>query len=217
MKLSLRKHFGFIHCTGGAIVRVASEHAVTGASIALNDEHARIKPPKWVFAKEGDLAVEIVAVKTGKVLGHCYLTGPAVQLHRYTEPQGDWFKPATGKMFPIPLPYELHGKDEKERFDEMMAHISDLKYANVDVAAFEVQVKGKGEAKDASESISYMLRLEKDGDDRKMTAHILGLVAEPRGKPSITLHFQPEGDVDECGASGFGVSLVLRALKEVEK
>lgn len=216
MKLSLRKRFGWIHCKGGAIVKVAREHAVTSDTLECRKGRESRKyenEPDWVFTKVGNLAVEIVAVKTGKLLGHCYLTGPAAQMHRYTPAQSDWFEPASARLGRIPHPSEIEAKDQDDLFLKMMDAIMDIRFSSDDLVAFRLVCKDKKDTDEAGGSIHDMLQLQKIGDERVQTANILGLIVGPRGKPSIALHHQPDADASEHSASDFGLSLVLSSLE----
>src|SRR4029077_357594 len=115
MKLSVVKKPGWMHVTGGRLLEVATPHAVpaSGLSAYADDpetDRFRAKdapPPRprpkdgLVRCEEGDIAIEILFAKTGRLAGHSYLTGPAINLNRYcaAETPG-WFRdePLAGAM-----------------------------------------------------------------------------------------------------------------------
>src|SRR5258708_5191443 len=94
MRLSLERKFGWIHVRGGRVLRVATAHAVSTDTFHQEAAQAerligsdrggqardRFVGQKYVFCAERDLAVEVVNVKTGKVMGWSYLTGAAANL-----------------------------------------------------------------------------------------------------------------------------------------
>lgn len=228
MKLSLSKRFGWIHCRGGKLVRVAKEHAVpsSGRSRVGHVEGATDlggkpipqespqKDQKWVTAKENDLAVEVVAVKTGKVLGHSYLSGPAIQLNRYTPAQDDWFRPVTGRLIEIPDPHTWEGGREAF-FEHCIGLLMQVRYGEDAVGGFEYQAQDDEDARGAAHSIAQMWSYEpvEDKDRQRPEAHLFALI---HGKKPflITLHFQPPDHASDFAATGFQIKLVLSALKQ---
>lgn len=232
MNLSLKKKFGMIHVRGGAIVRVAKEHAVhsRGRSTAEDDKvnidgtPMPVGTPQgdrdWVFARVGDLAVEIIAVKTGKCLGHSYLSGPALQCNRYTPAQDDWFVPGSGEMLVIPDPHTWPGTHE-ELYEIMATIVVAAKYGDKDVAGFEIVAHGEEDAKNAANTIGDMTQLcpvdetaRKLLEERPQRCHLVGIIHyDKKRKYGITFHSQPPDDAVEHCASQFQIGLVLSALK----
>src|SRR5574341_1954907 len=116
MKLSLSKKLGWTQVRGGRILRVAKAHAVPTVGWSAFSENydedllkrkkpaQRFKDEKWVYANEGDLVVEVLYAKTEALAGHSYLSGPAIQLNRYTPAEDGWFREATGQLVEIPVP-----------------------------------------------------------------------------------------------------------------
>src|SRR4029079_6024838 len=102
MKLSVRPKLGAITVHGGQILRVSHNHQVStrGYDPRPDKLHgkARVFEAPWVTALIGDLAVEIIARQTKKIVGHAYLSGPAINVIRYRiakdDPVEGWFTPA---------------------------------------------------------------------------------------------------------------------------
>jgi hypothetical protein len=216
MKLSVRKRFGWIHVRGGRVLRVVKPHAVrtSGRSAYADEEKSSHEPPrwkageKWVYTEEGDVAVEIVAVKTGKVLGHSYLSGPAIQLNGYTPFEEDWFEEAKGTFVEVPHPDG--GKLSTEFIENVIGMFMGVKYSKDAVLGAFVYECTKGEdMRDVAEGLTRMWSYEHDTDES--TAHLLGLVkGHPKGV--VIMHFQPTKHASDFAATGFQIELVLGAV-----
>jgi hypothetical protein len=222
MKLSLSKKLGWTQVRGGKIVRVAKTHAVTTSgwsAFSLNyaddllgrkkPEH-RFKGEKWVFANEDDLAIEVVVVKTGHVLGHSYLSGPALQLNRYTVADAAWFREASGKLVEIPTPNTEQFTSPQHFIEHVIGMLMGLKYSDDALGAFEYQTASDEEAKIVARHIAEMWGYKRT-DDAVSKAHLLGVVHGK--KEHINLHFQPPDHASDFAATPFQVKLVLGALR----
>jgi hypothetical protein len=214
VKLSLAKKFGCIQCRGGEVLRVATEHAVSGQGLG-EQPHARTDLPAWVFAKPGDLAVELVAVKTGKVLGHTYLSGNAIQVNRYTNAQEGWFEPCKARLVELPTIEKLKPKSVKEFQDAMLATVVEMKYADYDLQGFEFRCARVEEPEQVANFILECARYKPEGEERAVRAEVLGMVTKGRGKrkKAVVLHFQRPDSAQDNAASAFQASLLVSALK----
>lgn len=241
MKLTLERRLGAVQVRGGALLKVAKEHAVSsvGRPVHAHDHPQALPEPdgKWAFAKIGDLAVEVIAVKTGKTLGHSYLSGPAIQCNRYTPAQADWFEPATGKIVELPNKptakeletacQHLPVSSSKELIQKMMGEYVESvalraletliagTYADVDVCAFEVFVEDEDEAADALQFFSTAGDYQPAKDSGPATSHLMGLISAGKHgkKGSAMLHFQPPHHASERCVTPFQIGLVLSALR----
>lgn len=216
MKISLKRRRGFVRVRPGRILRVAKDHAVSATGLSANaddyenlDGAPRPAPAThpWVYAKPGDLAVEILR-KDGKVLGHSYLSGPAIRLNRYTDFQKDWFgaevKPA---LLEIPVPT---AEPPEAFFTKLVEAMMSAKFGDADVYAFQVRVP-RDQVKEAAHSIVGAWDYEPREGGAVSKCHVLGLV-EGKGN-AVNLHFQPPGEHQDQAATPFQVALVLAACK----
>jgi hypothetical protein len=217
VKLSLKKKLGWVHVRGGELVRVVQAHAVqTNTSNINQTEHNRpADDTKWVYCEAGDLALEIINVKTGVMIAHSYLSGPAIQLARYTPPQVGWFGPATllGTAT-LPEPTEQdHGDAFIERF---VGAMMGLKYGGIDIVAY------RGRAHDlehAHGQMDAMIRAWKyvpaaDVPDKPVcTTHLIGIIEQCKKKGGTLVHFQPPHHASDIPASIFQAGLVLSAAE----
>jgi hypothetical protein len=147
MKLSLQKKWGggFVHVRAGAIVTVAHDHQVATSSY-MPESHAegsrRTFAPseRWMTAKVGDLAFELVAVATGKRVATSYLSGAAIGLMRYDDAPAPahWFTPSVGWRVSFPREPLSAGMTQ----DQMYAAILRCKYAppGVRVITFDLEL-----------------------------------------------------------------------------
>jgi len=224
MKLSLKKKPGWTHVRGGRLVRVAKSHPVPTSGwspYALEykkDLLGRPKPvarfaegEKWVFAKEGDLAVEILAADSRASLGFSYISGPAIQLNRYREVEANFFEAASGKIVEIPNPSTA--QFTREQFAErVVTAIVGAKYGNDAINAFEYQARDDDEAQLVARKIAEVWYSYAPADgDTTQRAHLLGVI---HGRKShINVHFQPPDAAGEFAATPFQVGLVLSTLR----
>ena len=147
MKLSVQKRWGFVHVRGGRVLTVSHDHQVSAStydehlddliSVPATSSELGARPPtkrtfdaKWTTAKIGDVVIEIIAQKTGKLLGYGYLCGKAINTIKYVN-DGErdrvaaWFEPGKGLRFTIPLELEL---------EPFIASVMAIKYSGADVA-----------------------------------------------------------------------------------
>jgi len=211
MKLSLRKRFGWVHVRGGRLLRVIHAHPVETNSQTLNAvERRRPFRGKSVTAEPGDLAIEIVAVKTGKVLGYSYFAGAALQLNSY-DVRPDRFEEIRSHVLTIPDPGPEH-KTDRDLGEARLRAFINAKYSPDSVCAFDYTTKFPvhSVAKTMSQYWSY---IPEDENAPESQTHLLGIVRAAKGKEVVILHFQPPMHADDYAATGFQTELVLSAIK----
>lgn len=217
MKLSLKKKFGHTHVRGGSVLRVTTEHAVSDRGLNTEAPHARSDMDRWAFAKPGDLAVEVVAVKTKMVLGHSYLSGSAIQCIRYTEAKDDWFEPADAELATLPTPRETEAKTAKEFQESMAAALMRIKYGGADLYGFEYQCERGESAKSVSNAILELFKYAPVDGPTEQASEIIGVVTEGPKKTTVVLHFQKPSNAQDNATSSFGASLLIDSLKRGAK
>ena len=214
MKLSLERKFGTLHVRPGRLLTVAHDHQVltSTVTIAEGEQHVRKFAPdeKWVTAEEGDLAVEVVAVKTGKVIAYSYIAGEATQLMLYTQPQNHWFTPAAC------VRADLSKMDLSLEPAQIMAGIIAMKYAPVDVVVFEAETETR-------EDIQALMKIFERGycmvpdeltDEQASQlhcTHLVGWIGTGKKKgPSGGVHFQPPKHSADYCTTQFQSRLLVR-------
>lgn len=217
MKLSCKKKFGWIHVRGGQVLRVATSHAVpTGTYSVLADEdqpagHAGVKA---VWAQEGDVAIEIIACKTGKCLGYSYLSGPALQLNHYEAHRHQGWCEVVGEVGLLEIP-RPHG-EPKAFMEEVMALLVSARHSPPTVSAFRYRCSKHEDPERVADVLLNCLRYTKK--DAEATAHVLGVVTGHRRKgPVVTIHCQPPHHADDCHATSFQIELALSAARANKK
>lgn len=220
MKLSLKKRFGWVHVRGGRLLRVVKEHAVTTHTKSQLDPHIRPDTDdKWVYCKVGDLALEIVAVKTGKLLGHAYIAGPAVQLHRYGSTDPAWFEPAMLGLVHLAPPNDKRAMEAW--MERAMYTLLEFKYGELDVAAWRVPVIDQEDFKRFGEFVTHTWQMAPfDKNDKPVKidpppkTHLVALAQAK--KPIGTLHFQPPQHASDHCATGFQIEMLVAAAEQQE-
>lgn len=91
VKLSVDRVFGMRQVRGAQLLRVLHPHQVDAKGAAIGE--AQASPATSFRAVQGDLAVELVDVQTGHLVGYSYLTGQALQAVSY-ECAGHRYEPA---------------------------------------------------------------------------------------------------------------------------
>lgn len=161
MKLTIEKpKLGYTHVRGGRVLSVIHGHEVSAKTLNTIDPDRRQLKREVVSCKPGDLVVEIVLIKTGKVIGYAYISGDAIQLMRYGMQSGlrpDLFEPVIGWRV------SLQPDDEIDPM-KMIHAIQRCKYAPEGVRAvvFKLVIDEGNidDAKGASEFIFKALGLE---------------------------------------------------------
>ncbi len=211
MKLSLRKRFGWVHVRGGRLLRVLHAHSVETNTQTLNS-HERRRPfhGKSVTAEPGDLAVEIVAAKTGSVLGYSYIAGAALQLNSY-DVRSDRYEQIEGQMLTEPVP-ETNPFPHQEWIEARVKMFMEAKYGDIPVCGLETV--SRGPVRNVAEEMAQFWGYEPNVDDPpKSKTNLFAIVRAAKGKEVVILHFQPPMHADDHAATGFQTELVLSAIK----
>lgn len=218
MKLSLQPMLGAVQVRGGRLLEVAHDHRVsTGTANMMapaKDDKGRpaAKPfnSKWVNAKVGDLAMELVVVKTGRVLGVTYLSGDALQLNLYSNDLPPfWFTEAIGwSVFRPPFPAATEGHESR-----MLRAVERCKRSQARLVAFvlEVATDKPEELYRAHEWFWHAFAQLSDREaEHTQIAHVMGFFQTKKKHkgPVALFHSQPPRDVDKYCASGFQIDLV---------
>lgn len=220
MKLSLERAWGpgAIWVRGGRILDVAHDHQVPTNTLSYADHAqgfegvAKHGDAKWMTAVAGNLAIEIVAAKTDKVLGHAYLTGPAVQLHRYHDQPcpAHWFKEVVGWLLSGQMPEASDPQEEKARIDGLLRG----KFSPARLAAFEFVLGTEQSVDNCMQWLEKVMRLIpnhiSDEDAAKAVCNVIGSVrTKNKKKRAGTLHVQPKFEAADVGCAPFHIGLVL--------
>lgn len=207
MNLTLVRKLGMVHVRAGQLLAVAHDHQVptNGQSTAEPEEYRRrFGGEKWVTAHIGDLAVEIVAVGNGKVIGHSYIAGDAIQLNRYQPAPAHFFVPARV------LRADLSRLSSSMTFEQVMGAFVAMKYAAAPVCVFDLVVDGRPDVETAMNVISkaYQYVPSHQTDEDAMSdptiAHVIGAVSIKGDKKGLgLLHLQPPRHASDWACSGF--------------
>jgi hypothetical protein len=185
MKLSVKRQLGCTHVRGGRVLTASIEHSVSTSSYDPRPDDTtgkRRKMPPWVTVRAGDIAVEIVAVKTSRVLGYMYASGDAINVIRYV---GDsdralvagWF--ATGKA----LRFEIALETPEQTVASMMA----IKYSGADIAVSQCRASSE----DLRRIMDILARAYSYCDDaRTPTTDVVITVHAIGGRDRGAVHFQ---------------------------
>lgn len=226
MKLSVKKRWGFVHVRGGRVLVVAHDHQISSSTydgtvddvVRVPDQSARLGAmphkkrtfdAKWTTAKIGDLAVEIFAQKTGKLLGYAYLCGEAINTVRYVlegelERVAAWFTPGRGLRFAIPLELEL---------EQFIAAVMVIKYGGADVACSRFEVSSDAHMEAALNGLLAAYAYEAEG--MVPTTHMLVTSAVRKAKKMGTVHCQPPKHGQPYAAQPFLHELLLSSTELV--
>lgn len=224
---------------GGRLLEVAQSHAVGTASLSAfaddpstnimrNPDRAPPKPRpdgKWIYCEQGDLAVEILYVKTRQIAGHSYLSGPAINLNRYTPAAPGWFRdePLTGAMVvetEDALPERSIPDDGV--WPALVKMMVNVRFGAAAIYGMEMHMER--EEPTAEQIVQLLVRawkhVPKDMTDEEVRvrarSHLLALVHMDNKKHGnvATVHFQPPRHASDYCATGFQIGLVLGALKD---
>lgn len=240
MKLATTKRFGWTHVRGGRIVRVIKPHSIPTDTlnsqgsieeITSRGEHPRVQAfhKPYVLSVSGDLAIEILYVKTDKLLGYAYLSGDAVNLMRYDSTKIADYEIVTAyhldlsKINDIGTPEAFAAVIVK--IAESRAHVAfgkvSLQLADEDVTAdmgafmnvlfkcwrlVPAQLSDEEAAVYLKHRITHLML-----DLEHVRVHSNGKLAKP--KPYGTLHYQPKRDLHEFGIQPFVQQLVSTSAR----
>jgi hypothetical protein len=223
VKLSVKKRFGWTQVRGGRLLRVAKDHAVSTMGLSesvQNPQRPRFQGEKWVRARPGDLVIEILYVKTDKLAGHSYLSGPAAQLNRYlstplpgpsTDDISSWFEATTATGRLVEIPHIDDGEDVPAFLSRVLRVLVDAKYSAVDINVFDYVVGFDEDAANAARLFKDMWNGFHAVDGRESQSHFLGAI---RGKKAVaSVHFSPPVAASAFAATPFQMALVLDACR----
>jgi hypothetical protein len=228
MKLSVRKRWGFVHVRGGRVLTVSHDHQISTSTFDRQADEAMAPTPesslrlgakpnqkrtfdaKWVTAKVGDLAVEIVVQKTGKILGYTYLCGDAINVVRYvnegeSERVASWFTLGRGMRFTIPLELEL---------EPFIAAVMGIKYSGADVACARLEVSDDVYMEAALNGLLAAYAYEADGTEATTHMMVSAFVRKP--KCMGTVHCQPKKHAQDFAAQPFLHELLLSSPELID-
>jgi hypothetical protein len=215
VKLSIAPRFGHIHVRGGRLLKVAHDHQVpcTTENLAEPEEFKRRGSDKWVTAKIGDFAIELVAVKTGKVIGYSYLAGDAIRLHLYRAGAPEhWFTPAQIQRADTTWLAAQATPDVSVLVGGMMG----AKYGTADIVVFEILVDEPDLS--AAANVFPKAYCYEPADPCPNEAHIIGRIVTRAGLrgPMTLLHFQPPRHKNEHAIGGFQNTLLIDGTPGIE-
>jgi hypothetical protein len=229
---------GAVHVRAGGIVRVIASHeveTVTRPAGALEvprldgvDDRPVLPLPTgpMVTAQIGDLAIELVSVTTGSLIGHAYVAGPAAQLHNHRAMVA-WFEPArVERLSKVDRAVEEIGCEaSQERIAELqdlcIAELQRVRHGDVDIALLDIEVgDGFKQAARAFEQMwtNYEATPPRPAGER--TCHLIGAVVRNRkiarsmhrkNLGAAYLHFQPPKHAGWPSATVFAMQLLLGA------
>lgn len=211
MKLSLDKKLGWIQVKGQRLVEVTHEHQVPTRTENVLDPHEPKRDAKWVTAKLGDYAVEMVAVKTGNVVGYSYLSGDAIRLNLYRDKAPDhWFKDAVMKRLELECDAFIEHVLRKQDGARLLAGLLRAKYfAGASLITFRTYGANKAAADDAWRAIGESLMYVPADDETNDPAHFVGVIEyPPRGQ--LCCHSQPPRHAGKHPCSGFQIEMLVR-------
>lgn len=210
MKLTVKPRFGMTHVRGGQLLRVSHAHQISTSGYDKRPDavlgKTRAFDASWVTTSTGDLAMEIIAMKTARVLGYVYLSGLAINVVRYVSDTdrilvGGWFTPAKGIRVGSP-PQEV----DLPSFTNWM---SKVKYVDADVVATTFHCP-----KDRmSEALRTVARVYSQAPaphlQRIVTADLIARVQGEGSKDFGVLHFQIDERSQEHACQPFTCDLLL--------
>jgi len=202
MKLSLTRKRGFTQVRGGRPMRVIKTHQVS--TKGLSDEQER-EFDGSVFAEPGDLALEILGVKSKRLCSYTYLSGQALQLNSYTA-DDKWFEPGSMARFVIPMPTP----GDKDFWVNLTKQLMDIKYGADDLAVFRYICAKHEPPMDVARAITKLFDRYETTTDQVAKTHMMGIV-EAKGGGGVEMHFQPPADAAKHAATSFQVALALRS------
>lgn len=235
MKIALTADYpGAVHVRGGRLLRVRQAHAVPTANQNVMDDPRYRAPYKsdMATAQPGDLAMEIVAVDTGELVGLSYLSGGAIQLNVYTRTFGGFI--GAERLLELAQPARMRrGADVEDAMmalngadvddpDDVATRLSAARAAvwrargdvDHDVVTCELEVGAQ-----FGSCATWLAREWAEGPRSEARSHFMAMVFY-RKKPSsirrnqvkvANMHLQPPQDGGDWAASPFQLSMVLAA------
>lgn len=196
MKLSHKRKFGHTAVRAARVLKVTESHAVSMEG--LSEFASRSATAPWVFCEAGDLVIEVIKIRTGKVLGYSYLTGPAIQLINYN------VSGVVDRIGSEPLRVK---RIEIPRSNEV---ISEAKFGFNAISVFRFRAKTMEEARELPMKIMELWAADDSGIPEEIN-HLMGLIDV--GKRIMSIHLQPPSHANNFAATPFQIELLWRMTK----
>lgn len=229
MKLSLKPGHGATVVAGGRLLVVRKPHPVPTVTRSVHaddpstDRYRKPGAPPPVYPKgptvdavPGDLAIEMVYPKTGRVMGYSYLAGPAIQLNLYVdEPTPDLFEAEPAEIREFVLP------PIGAAFEDVIKTANAARLGAPAVYVFrlllgESELKSSTAAEVADAIVQAWSLVPKDMTDAEVDerdrSHLLGFV-EVGKRNAASIHLQPKHHASDFNATPFQIELLLDALR----
>jgi len=190
---------------GGDLVRVAVPHAIRDCLGEPANELRGRPATDWTYCRAGDLAVEVLSVRGGDLVGHIYFSGPATGMLRKSPARQDWFSPASliGTSF---SPTE-DGESDADCMERTVRKMMPMKYGGGgDVYVFCVGASNAEQAKLCMNFIATCWTFVPESVETPPSSHLVGIISvggsDRRGIPkfksgSIVMQIQPPHDAGE--------------------
>jgi hypothetical protein len=218
-----------MHVMGGRVVEVARAHEMDAGNVSVfadgpetdiyRPRGARVPPrPRGrVAAAEGDLAAEILFAGTGRLLGHSYLTGAAINVNRYSDDTTPFrAEPIACAALALPDPAgERDGWWSDALWPAILDAVRRVKAADGAVLwGIEWSAPDGADVTALSAVIAHAWT-HIGGDSR---GHVFGLAKRPikdGAKISgASFHFQATRHRSAYAATGFQIAMVLGAIRD---
>lgn len=192
MRMSVSRQLGYVQVRGGHVKIVSQAHEVSTASYNRGPDEARGRVIPRAFhattmtAHVGDLALEIIAVGTERLLGFGYLSGDAINLYRYVhdadrDQVSGWMANGSGLRFTLPDPTAA-----PEQAREILQRV---RSGGTDVAVARYEVGGPLDVQGAARALARIFETSHP-TAAVPTTDVLITVAHKRQQPSACLHCQ---------------------------
>lgn len=244
MKLSTIPLMGATVVRGTRLLRVLHDHDVDTKGSGFHDMEgvgtvegaapiAKTSPQAGrdtARAVAGDLAVELMTLTSGEILGYSYLTGEAITCNSYELAPHRFESARLERMFDLEaLIRDASAITSKEDFDrhisKMIGACQKRRHSDLDVAIFEVVV-GDDYARVAEAVMNFWSKYEPNDmtglpSPDQMTCHLMGCVWRRKQKtPGVLsfrkkaekhclMHLQPPRHASDHAATSFQFRVLL--------
>lgn len=218
MKMSVSRRLGFVHVRGGHVKTVAQAHEVETNSYNRAPDKSRGRKSPRAFnattmtAQVGDLALEIIAVGTERLLGFGYLSGDAINLCRYVhdadrDQVSSWMTDGSGLRFTLPDPTTYP--------EQARAMLQTVRSGGADIAVSQYEVGGPLDIQDVSQAIAQIFKTPHP-DEATPTTDVLITVTHKRQQPLVCLHCQIPRRTQEEASQPFFHALLYSSPQVAE-
>ena len=223
MKMTIKRRLGATQVVGGRILQVTHDHLVSTKGYDGRIDRMEMLPPPsdpdlpatqpfkprsfdhgWETALVGDLAIEVIGVKTSRVMAYVYLSGRAISIFRHVCDQdrnqvAGWFSEGKGLRF--------EEVDPSISPTALVNGMMGLKYSGADIAACRLRVKDIRDAQYAG--AAFATAYSYGCDELEATTDVVFGFDLARGKETCVVHFQALKRAQEYAIQPFIVDLVL--------